>query len=259
MKVRLLSDIHLEFESNYIIKHNGEDILILAGDIHYEKEIVKNFIISYLNTVPENNLPYNCLLVLGNHDYYHNNIYDIEQYYKNLNIPKFKALINDTIEINYNNKKYVFIGSTLWSDFSKLSNIEKNYIESKINDYKCINNINIEYLQSEFLKNKEYIENMVKKYQYTSFGGDNVISLITHHLPSYKSIDPKYYSYKILNHAFYSNLDYLSEYIHYFFHGHTHSSCDYKINKINNSRVICNPKGYYNENKLYNDNLIINI
>ena len=87
-----------------------------------------------------------------------------------------------------------------------------------------------------------------------------VVILITHHLPSYKSIHSKYQSETILNHAYYSNLDYLYPYIDYFFHGHTHTSHDYYINENEKrGRVICNPKGYFNENKFYNPKLMITI
>ena len=69
--------------------------------------------------------------------------------------------------------------------------------------------------------------------------------VLTHHSPSYQSIHPKY-RMETTNGSFASDLDDLilnNPNIKYWSHGHTHESLDYKIEDC---RVICNPRGYYN-------------
>ena len=67
--------------------------------------------------------------------------------------------------------------------------------------------------------------------------------VITHHLPSQRSVD-ECYKGNILNGAYANDLDYRIE--HYmpdvWIHGHTHTSLDYKLGE---TRVLCNPRGYY--------------
>ena len=42
----------------------------------------------------------------------------------------------------------------------------------------------------------------------------------------------------------------------YFFHGHTHSKIDYQLF---NTKVICNPHGYPDENKIFDFNTFIEV
>lgn len=65
MKIKLLSDLHLELCSYSIVK-GDEDILVLAGDISPSTEKSIELISKYLTNNPKNTVIY----VLGNHDYY---------------------------------------------------------------------------------------------------------------------------------------------------------------------------------------------
>lgn len=64
--------------------------------------------------------------------------------------------------------------------------------------------------------------------------------VITHHLPSARSVSPAYAT-AATNPAFASHLDLLIEPTDLWIHGHTHASSDYRIGR---ARVICNPRGY---------------
>lgn len=75
---------------------------------------------------------------------------------------------------------------------------------------------------------------------------DGATVLVTHHLPSYRSVAPNFGGHP-LNPCYASNLDGLIERYKpaLWIHGHTHMSCDYQLGA---TRVVCNPRGYVNHN-----------
>ncbi|MEN9316647.1 MAG: hypothetical protein RIS35_3040, partial [Pseudomonadota bacterium] len=76
--------------------------------------------------------------------------------------------------------------------------------------------------------------------QELSRGFDGPTVVVTHHLPSWRSVNPLYAA-SASNVAFVSDLDPLVERCTLWIHGHTHGSCDYTLGK---ARVVCNPRGY---------------
>ena len=79
--------------------------------------------------------------------------------------------------------------------------------------------------------------------------------LITHHLPTYKSVSEEYLR-EVTNCYYVCDIeDQLSKF-DLVVHGHTHHSKDYYINE---TRLICNPYGYLHQNKLFNFNKVIEI
>jgi predicted phosphodiesterase len=84
---------------------------------------------------------------------------------------------------------------------------------------------------------------------------DNLISdsklpivVITHHVPSYKLIDPVFTTnkYKPYNQCYFTDCEkYFKDPIKVWIYGHTHKESNTEINGI---KFLCNPKGYPNEN-----------
>jgi Icc-related predicted phosphoesterase len=77
-----------------------------------------------------------------------------------------------------------------------------------------------------------------------NLGSGDVV--VTHHLPSRKSVHPKY-ERSPLNSFFLCDVEPLiaDRQPALWIHGHTHSSSDYQIGA---TRVVCNPAGYGREN-----------
>ena len=91
---------------------------------------------------------------------------------------------------------------------------------------------------------------------------DGVTVVVTHFLPSAKSV-AKRWKGDPANTGFASGLDHLIEKANFWFHGHTHGSCDYQLGQC---RVVCNPRGYASrkkplnpENMQFNPSLVIHV
>jgi len=239
MKIRYLSDIHLEFiktdkieEFIQQIPPGPDEICILAGDIGnpyklsyvtFMKYISKNFKKTFV--------------IAGNHEYYYSTIIQtnefLKNYFSNFNNISF---LNNTYECYEN---YCFIGTTLWSKIT-----DPLY---KINDINYIFGFDIIMYNKLHKESIDFLENTLKN-------NTNCI-VITHHMPSNSLIDQKYLTPDMLpyNQWFASNLDKLiekrSEKIRCWIYGHTHCSLKSMISGV---PMLCNPIGYPGENEVVN-------
>lgn len=229
MKIRLLSDLHIEV-SPYNIDYNNEDILVLAGDISTDPYDIINLVNNYL----KQNKNTQIIFVLGNHDYYDRKIHQTFQIFESVNIPRFHFLQDSSTVIN----GIRFFGSTLWTDLKGVSEIQ---VENSILDYHRI---------PQFTpKTCKFIHNCsLNSLKHCLKNSSEPVVVISHHLPSYKSIHEKYKN-NPLSPVWASNLDDLVKQTILWMHGHTHSSLDYKIDS---TRVVCNPRGYCRYNRKEN-------
>lgn len=250
MLIRLVSDLHLEFDPTYRLPHTEKDkntILVLAGDI----AVIEKFdsAIPFFRDVCDRF--YKVIYIFGNHEFYKGSITRAhvklneslakdEFDYSNLFI-----LENSSIELD----NVLFLGTTLWSDHDKGNPISLLNSNLVMNDFKLIRTgpINAPYLKkfksddavSLFSKNLKWLTDVFSK------NTDKSIVVITHHAPTHLSLVRE----SNVNGAYASDL---YEFIEnnkpvLWFHGHTHSSLDYKVGE---TRVICNPKGYPVRNDL---------
>ncbi len=250
MKIRYISDVHLEFYNPNkmnkfvkLIKPGLDEVLILAGDIG--NPYSENYDI-FMNYV-DNNFK-KIFVIAGNHEFYKNNktIEETNEYLMNY-FKKFNNItfLNNTIE-KYEEK--YFIGTILWSKITKT--------EYEINDTKMIKDLNINVYNNLNKSCIDFLEDSINKIN------DEDIIIITHHLPSYDLIDKKYKIGSIDNYNewFYSDLNYIinenKNKIKCWFYGHTHAESQTNINNI---LFLCNPIGYPGENYNVNFNKVIEI
>jgi predicted phosphodiesterase len=260
-----MSDLHLEFykedHPNPIKELMGDrtEDLILAGDIttlfnltaksdSYANVLFYELVMSFRRV----------FYVLGNHEYYGFDInYPMEDLYRFL--PNNVYILNDRGSA-FTEDRIIF-GGTLWTDYGN-DEYNMQLATKGMNDYRRITAVGHDY---GFLEPKHLLE----KHKNTlceletclerAIEMNRKVIVVTHHLPSYKSIDPMFAT-SPLNPAFASDLDDLiikySNVITHWIHGHTHASCDYNIQ---NTRIICNPKGYFNENASFDSSKSITI
>ena len=235
MKIRIISDLHLESDHYYKVPETFDDdrqTLILAGDIFpYELFLSSEKFKTFLFEICERFK--NVIYVPGNHEYYHGDITKSEEKFRT-NIKSYKNLYflnKDKIVID----GISFIGACLWTN-SVNDPFAYTIYYKNMSDYHIIQN------EGKLLKpsvtsfiNSSHIEYLKENIEENSI-------VITHHAPTHLSVASRFKNDQ-LNAFFYNDLAelILDTKPKIWIHGHTHDSFDYKIGT---TRVICNPKGY---------------
>jgi len=258
-KLRYISDLHLEFYHIHklplpqIEPESTTDCIALCGDIgnpsfpNY-KEFLSNMATKFSKV----------FLISGNHEYY-----QIFNKNEKLDIDKTDQLINELCS-SFNNVYYLnnnsyqltdkltIIGTTLWS------NIFENHemISRYMNDYNCIYignrlfNIN-DSTRLNYI-NSQWIESQISEAQQK---GKKLI-VLTHHMPSYKMIIPKYTGH-FASCCFANHLDKLiRDPIIIWLCGHSHCCVE---NNINGIYCGINAVGYLKEKTGYELNKYIEV
>ena len=242
-KARILSDLHMEgYHFNY--EYLGEDMVILAGDIHTQNRHGELF-----DKIPSN---VQILMVSGNHSYYRGEFHSTNAKLLELETkyPNFKFLNNSSFLYN----DIYFYGGTMFTDFLLYGVTDQFAMEIEaengINDFYTIKN------GDKTWRAKDHIEQhhkfVVGLKEFLDIAGEKKV-IISHFCPSVKSVHPRYGS-GLLNGYFAANMEKFMGWKGYWFFGHTHDSFDYKMGE---TRVICNPKGYGNENVHFDPKLIV--
>lgn len=263
MKIRIISDIHLEFFENDdfeldITEDESNTILILAGDICVAAKA--NRFKYFFKNVSERF--HTVLYVFGNHEFYGSSIKSTPEKIEDIleDFTNIIVLENSTFRID----DIVFVGATLWTDFD--DNDPTCVFDSKrfMNDFKRIRHgPSSEPWRWRFSPENAYVIHKESKefiFNTLANGSDSKkFVVITHHAPSSLSV-AKQFKGEILNGAYFTELsnEILDNQPALWIHGHTHFSFDYMLD---NTRVICNPYGYKNldYNKEFNQNMIIDI
>jgi Icc-related predicted phosphoesterase len=242
---RLISDSHLEFMADkgqsFIDSLNPiqNETLIIAGDfapLDKHTAVFRHQLERLIEKFPR------ILYVAGNHDYYGaKTTQRVLDYLAALEIKypdKFYFLNRKVIELD----GVVIAGTTLWypilSDNSRFSHLS--------NDFNYIPELNI-FAANNYELDKQFLSTLKK-----------ADILITHMEPSPKST-PKGYIGSALNRYFVTDIEKWIKEVQpmYVLSGHTHTNCDYFIEK---THMICNPLGYpFEYNTKFQDNLIIEI
>jgi len=281
MKIKLVSDLHLEFADINIKNEEGCDVLILSGDIMVAQDLhdhpemdygmYSNVNLADLGRRQQTALRFrdflkrcsfqfpNVIYVAGNHEFYHGkwnqtltilseecrkhpNIYFLERGYKK---------IDDVI----------FVGGTLWTDMNKADPITLHSARSMMNDFRIIRK---EYEGYTTLKPADtvyrhrdtlrYIEEIVDRKEVEKY------VVVGHHSPSFQSCHESYKDDMVMNGCYHSELgNFIADrpQIKLWTHGHTHHPFDYVIGE---TRIVCNPRGYDGyENTGWNPNIVLEI
>lgn len=250
MKIRMVSDLHIEFFSNkYILPTEPDEsdtVLILAGDICVASKAPKY---KYFFEDVANRFD-TILYVFGNHEYYGSSILTARNKLNDC-ISEFDNIIILENEI-YVKDNVVFIGAVLWTDFD-LNELNMLNAATNMNDYKLIRHGTIVNPYGKKLEpiNTLLFHSKSKKFIFNTLANktnDKKYVVISHHLPSILSIDPNFKTNNIIS-AYTSRLDddIITHGPDIWIHGHGHNSNDYILG---NTRIISNPMGYNITNEL---------
>jgi len=254
MKIRVLSDLHLEhtpFDHGPMV---NSDLVILAGDIHlgangvaWAKECFKDQPVFY---------------VPGNHEYYYG---EVEQV---LSVMRDAANGSNVQVLDRNVIDFCgvrFIGATLWTDYRLFSGDDPHEeMYSKVEALRGIPDfdgriqtkdeegeraISPTDTQRWHMETREWLTEILNKQLLSK------TVVISHHAPSAKSIG-KMYQNSPYSPAFASNIESLVSKADLWIHGHTHEPVDYRVKRC---RVFSNPRGYESEVQSFRSNCVITL
>ena len=286
MRIKLVSDLHLEFSDINIQNDQNYDVLILGGDI---------VIAADLHNSPEANntteqaaiangtgliqrqqraqkfrdffkrcsfqFPH-VIYIMGNHEFYHGRFYDSIEHMRDecAKYPNIYMLEQDTKIID----DVVFVGGTLWTDMNKRDPLTMQAVEGMLNDFHIIRNDKRSFATMSALdvairhdKTLGYIKLIVQEHK------DKKVVVVGHHTPSLQSCHSKYVHNQLMNGGYHSDLsEFILDHpqIVLWTHGHTHHPFDYMIGE---TRIVCNPRGYqtdgYSEDTGWNPNIVLEV
>jgi len=199
------------------------------------------------------------LLGLGNHEFYFSSVSDgVQQLRKTLE-GLDNVIIMDQRSVVI--QDVTVVGATLWTDLNRNNPIDALMVQRQLNDFRLINfGPPEDPMKFKFSpRHHLYLHELDLKYLDNAIFDAKTpkVVVMTHHAPSKRSIAPKWKNSPI-NAGFQSDLDdfIIQHEVDLWVHGHCHDSFDYNIGK---TRVVCNPKGYGDENPLFNPNLVLEL
>lgn len=284
MKIKLVSDIHLEFSDFNVPNNHNYDVLILSGDImiaqdlhdhpHMEYGMYSHVDLAGLGRRQAAALRFRDFLkrvsfqfphviyIAGNHEFYHGKFHAGLDYLREEcnKFPNVYFLEREVKQID----DVLFLGATLWTDCNKHDPLTMHALKDMMNDFRIVRNEQRNYAP---MSTQDIFERHVKTLQYFKLvladNKDTKCVVVGHHSPSHQSIHPQYAHDTLMNGGYHSDLsEFIMDHpqIKLWTHGHTHHCFDYMIG---DTRVVCNPRGYesdgYSENTGYNEDLILEV
>ena len=286
MKIKLVSDLHLEFSDIMIPNDQNYDVLILAGDIMVAQDLhdhpesantsdqaavangtglgrrqeraqrFRDFFKRCSFQFPH------VIYIMGNHEFYNGRFYASVEHMREecARFPNIYMLENDIKVID----DVTFVGATLWTDMNKGDPLTMHAIEGMMNDFRIIKNDKRNYASmsardvvTRHARTLGYFRSVLAEQH------DKKFVVVGHHSPSFQSVHPTYAHETLMNGGYHSDLsEFIMDHtqIKLWVHGHTHHPFDYVIGE---TRVVCNPRGYENdgycEGTGWNPNIVLEV
>jgi predicted phosphodiesterase len=265
MKIKVVSDLHLEFSDINIKNDEGCDVLILSGDIMVATDLHDHPETSY-NMYSNVNLedlgrrqrtalrfrdflkrcsfqfPHT-VYVAGNHEFYHG-----KWNQSLITLSNECAKFPNVYFLEAGSKKIddvTFIGGTLWTDMNKGDPLTLHAVRDMMNDFRVIKKDLEGYTNLKpadtVIRHKHmlgYIRSVVAEKH------DEKFVVVGHHSPSKLSTHEQYANEYLMNGAYSSDCtEFIMDHpqIKLWTHGHTHHPFDYVVGE---TRIVCNPRGY---------------
>lgn len=277
MKLLVMSDLHIDsgrdvadaLLSGIKSMRRDFDVLVIAGDVSNSAletaEFLRKAVYASFKDV---------VFVPGNHEYYNFDYSYANEILFGMNgrreyMKKLHVLNDSCAIIKVRGKEYLFVGSTLWTDFRIMGDFGRSLVtaQTAMNDFRAIIMPNDKHLTPDMTveMNRKSVDAM--KFFIKNEHERDIIA-VTHHGVSWNSVAPQYQK-QYLTAAFCSGfLDpQSSSYepafskVKLWIHGHVHASFDYVIDhgEGDTTRVVVNPKGYefvQNENPSFSFKIV---
>jgi Icc-related predicted phosphoesterase len=256
MRIQVFSDLHVDVSPMKKITVAADvDLVIVAGDTC--EGVLRAF--EHLRRFVPMHIP--IVMVLGNHEYYRRFVPD-ELALARSQGPAFNLHVLEDDSIVLGGGIVRVVGATLWTDYQVFGEANQaavmNACATGMNDHRLIGWQKQPWLrfrpqEAALLhhRSRAYIAKTLA----VPFAGPTVV--VSHHAVHWDSVHPRFRSDPVTG-AFVSDLSALIE-AHepaLWVHGHVHNSSDYRIGE---TRILCNPRGYGNENPDFDGGLVVEV
>jgi Icc-related predicted phosphoesterase len=250
MKIWLFSDLHLEYaDLRQPLAIPDADVCVVAGDLCRAPANAVPWLAKHIAA----SMP--CVYVAGNHEFYKGSIREglEDGHAAAAQFPNVHFLENESVVID----GVRFLGATLWTDYRIEGHprLAMFNARERMNDHKQIARQRNPW--QRFVPDMAYrMHQDSRRFIETALKADPIKTVVvTHHLPHAKSV-PERFKGDLLNAAYASDLSDVIEEGRpaLWMHGHTHDSSDYMISA---TRIVCNPRGYDDENPAFNPALVV--
>ena len=256
--LRLFSDVHLDFDIGRAfyssptqvwqpapLPQDHESILVLAGDIWFNNLAFKVLPSgeSWIGQVARRFE--HVIVVLGNHDYWDLSLQSAPRKAKEAAraLPNVTILEQDAAVVS----GVKFVGGTLWTDYGR-DPLAMDAAKTYIVDYKAITFGEGRVRRRVRPHDMFEVHRQTAKFIFNSCAADapgQPVVVVTHMAPHAQSIDPKHSHERLLNKAYYTDLEKSvlthCKDVRLWVHGHIHRPVDYMLYNV---RVLSNPRGY---------------
>ncbi|MBR8313929.1 metallophosphoesterase [Burkholderia dolosa] len=254
MKVRVLSDLHLESNQPDAIAHADADLVVLAGDIHNHAEGLRWAAETFDPAVP-------VIYVPGNHEYYDGEFGALETAMRDAaRAIHHVHYLNNDVYVDPQ-RRFRVLGTTLWADFT-LFGADDASVARAIDaaqrvmlDFKGLIQVTWphdavlhratgkaerDFTPADAISLHRQGRAWLEAQLAAPFAGRTIV--VTHHAPHVRSLAPRY-AQDAASAGFVTALPTLVRPpVDLWIHGHTHTSFDYVAD--GGTRVVCNPRGY---------------
>ncbi len=230
MKLHILSDTH----GQPVIPHPAADLIVHAGDFGNGRRGAEAFQAACERAGKP------CVFVLGNHDFYGENIGDLPRELIAAGAPLLAE--NHSLEFG----GYTFVGDTLWSNFRQYCATKKQFREnvalarSNIADFFYI--AVGKALHERRAEPEDYIARFNAQLSFIEQFRHRPRTIVLTHFPPHPACIAPPYAGSPLNPYFINQIDVAG--FGYWIAGHTHHAVD---TVQDGCRIIINPLGYPNE------------
>ncbi|MBY4829566.1 metallophosphoesterase [Burkholderia dolosa] len=254
MKVRVLSDLHLESNQPDAIAHADADLVVLAGDIHNHAEGLRWAAETFDPAVP-------VIYVPGNHEYYDGEFGALETAMRDAaRAIDHVHYLNNDVYVDPQ-RRFRVLGTTLWADFTLFGADDASVARAidaaqrAMLDFKGLIQVTWphdavlhratgkaerDFTPADAISLHRQSRAWLEAQLAAPFAGRTIV--VTHHAPHVRSLAPRY-AQDAASAGFVTALPTLVRPpVDLWIHGHTHTSFDYVAD--GGTRVVCNPRGY---------------
>lgn len=240
MKIRVLSDLHLEHHAPPSIPQADADLVILAGDIANGRDGIDWAARTFDCPV---------IYVAGNHEYYDSTFEAASAKMAEAAAEHAGVHLLDSAVATFalpGQRPVRVLGTTWWADYTLFGRDRRDEAMAAcanvMLDHRLIQVQRDDgvrrFAPADALALHETASAWLAGELARPFDGHTVV--VTHHAPDLGSLDPRY-AHDLASAGFVSRRPDLVARADLWIHGHTHTSFDYRVD---DTRVLCNPRGY---------------